>query len=50
MELNEEVSIQDIIYSQKRLKREYEDFIKYKPADAWGGPINGNYYKWKISF
>ena len=55
MELQEkqpiqEEPIQEITDSKKRLKREYEDFIKYKPADAWGGPINGNYYKWKISF
>ena len=50
MEFFENESIQNITDSNKRLKREYEDFIKYNPADAWGGPINGNYYKWKISF
>lgn len=37
--------ISEIIDSEKRLKREYEDFEKYKPAEAWGGPVNGNYYE-----
>ena len=40
----------EITDSQKRLQREYEDFQLYKPADAWGGPVNGNLYEWKVSF
>ena len=30
---------------KQKIKKEYGDFIKYNPADAWDGPINGNYNK-----
>ena len=43
-------AIGEITDSQKRLQREYEDFKLYKPANAWGGPVNGNLYEWKVSF
>ena len=43
-------AIGEITDSQKRLQREYEDFQLYKPANAWGGPVNGNLYEWKVSF
>jgi ubiquitin-protein ligase len=34
----------------KRLMKEYNNFIKYKPAEAWGGPIEGNIFEWEIYF
>ena len=34
----------------KRLISEYENFKKYKPAEAWGGPIKGNFFEWEIFF
>ena len=43
-------TIGEITDSQKRLQREYEDFKLYKPANAWGGPVNGNLYEQKVSF
>lgn len=35
---------------EERLLKEYEDFKKYKPAEAWGGPLFPNYFEWIISF
>ena len=35
---------------EERLLKEYEDFIKYKPANAWGGPLFPNFFEWVISF
>lgn len=33
-----------------RLYRDLEEFKSDKPANAWGGPIDGKMYEWKISF
>lgn len=49
--LNQEIPIINKLNVQnERLMMEYENFKKLKPAEAWGGPVNGNFYLWKISF
>jgi ubiquitin-protein ligase len=35
---------------EERLLKEYENFKKYKPANAWGGPLFPNFFEWIISF
>ena len=35
---------------EERLLKEYEDFLKYKPANAWRVPLFPNFFEWIISF
>lgn len=50
LELFKPLTEEEKVKQKERLTEEYENFKKYKPAEAWGGPINGDLYEWKISF